>query len=92
MVDEFTQVVKRITKTKENKKNLATLSKYMKEHSGSSLHQTYRNNIIKKLEFWIENINRDKGIIKPYFFVILAIYSLAVNEVSFYFFSFHSLV
>ena len=50
----------------------------MKEHHGLSLHQTHRNTIIEKLDFWIENITRDKGIIKPYFFVILAIYSLAV--------------
>lgn len=64
----------------------------MKEHHGSSLHQTHRNTIIEKLDFWIENITRDKGIIKPYFFVILAIYSLAVNEVSLFFSSYHSIV
>lgn len=81
VISEINAVTKKITKTKENKTQLAQLQKRLKNSGSEEFHQVLREQLVEKLSFWIDNINRDKGVTKPYLFVILALYSLAVREV-----------
>lgn len=81
LMSEINTVAKKIVKTKENKTQLALLQKRLKNSESEEFHQVLREQLVEKLSFWIDNINRDKGVTKPYLFVILALYSLAVREV-----------
>lgn len=74
-------VTKKIVKSKETKNQFNLLQKRLKNHNSTEFHQTRREALIAKLTFWIDNIRRDKGVMKPYLFVILSLYSLSEMEV-----------
>lgn len=83
-MNSLSNAVKKIEKTKENKNQLAILQKRLKNHNQfKEYHQNKREALINKMNFWIDNLSHDQGIIKPYLFVILFLYSLAEKEVRF---------
>ena len=81
LFDEICSAVKRIEKNKDTKAQLNALNKRIKAHKCTNIHQERREQLIKILNFWISNCNRDRGVLKPYLFVVLALYSMGEMEV-----------